>query len=90
MAKTIVDRIAEHEAAIAAHGFTLIYQDYCECADTPGWPGQIMGVTDWRRKVVRVSRAANSSPARLCNTLAHELHHVTDPTWVCGSKAPWL
>ena len=80
------DRMRELEERITSLGFHIIYQDYCECADTPGFPGQIRGVTDRNRQVVRISRVANPKAADLIEILEHELKHIEDPTWDCGNR----
>ena len=78
--------IAKLERRIKRHGFELIYQDYCENSRTPGLIGQIRGVTDRELKQVRISKKANPDPKDRAEILAHELHHLDDPTWDCGNR----
>jgi hypothetical protein len=73
------------EKAIASYGFTLRYVDYCEDGRTPGLLGMFAGVTDWQRKEVKI-RTKGRTDAEILETLGHELHHVTDPSWDCGSR----
>lgn len=76
----------EIEARIAAHGYTLRYVDYCEDARTPGFLGQIRGVTDHERKEVKISRMANRTDAEMLDILQHELRHLDEPDWDCGNR----
>jgi hypothetical protein len=76
----------ELERRIKAHGYELIYQDWCETSETPGFLGQIRGVTDHNRKVVRVSRNANPTPELMEDILRHELRHLDEPEWDCGNR----
>ena len=86
MVENALGRIVALENSIAARGFSVMYQDYCECADTPGFPGQIRGVTDRAKYLVRISRKANETAKDLIEILEHELHHVEDPDWDCGNR----
>ncbi len=76
----------EVERAITDTGFTVRYVEYCEDARTPGFLGQICGVTDWDKREVKIGLKANAEPARMLETLRHELHHVAEPEWDCGSR----
>lgn len=74
------------EAAIAAHGFTLRFVQYCEDSQTPGFLGQIRGVTDRTNKVVKIGLAANKTAAKINEILRHELRHLDEPEWDCGNR----
>lgn len=74
------------ENEIRKHGFEIKYVEYCENSRTPGFLGQIKGVTDWELKEVRIGLKANPSRSELLATLAHELRHVKDPEWDCGNR----
>lgn len=74
---------------IEGHGFTVLFPDYCEDAATPGLLGTIAGVTDWDGKVVKIGRRANPTRERMERTLRHELRHITEPEWDCGSRNIW-
>lgn len=76
----------EIEDRIRAHGFELVYQDWCECADTPGLLGQIRGVTDRNKRIVRISTNANGTPELMEDILRHELRHLDEPDWDCGNR----
>jgi hypothetical protein len=81
------------EEAIRAHGFDLRYVEYCEDAQTPGMLGMYRGVTSHERKTVKIATRARNKQGELPNeddiidVLEHELNHVVDPTWQCGSKS---
>lgn len=77
---------ADLERRIAAHGFTLRYVEYCEDSRTPGFLGQIRGVTDRERREVKVGLRANPTPGALLDILAHELRHLDEPEWDCGNR----
>ena len=81
-----VERRLVAERAILAEGYDLIYVDYCEDADTPGLLGQIAGVTDHNRRLVKIGRVANPWPWNIAETLEHELRHIREPDWDCGSR----
>lgn len=71
---------------IYAHGYRLEFHDYCENSDTPGWLGQIRGVTDRNKKLVRISTKANPTRAAMIDILQHELRHLDEPEWDCGNR----
>jgi hypothetical protein len=73
------------EDRIAAHGYTLRYVEYCEDAQTPGFLGQIRGVTDHKGKTIKIGLKANPTPALIEDILEHELRHIEEPDWECGS-----
>lgn len=77
---------AELEARIAAHGYSLRYVEFCEDARTPGFPGQIRGVTDRERREVKIGLRANPTEADMLDILAHELRHLDEPEWDCGNR----
>lgn len=81
-------RAREAEAAIADAGFTILWVDWCEDARTPGLLGQILGVTDWERREVKISTKARPGrdQADLADVLEHELRHIQDPDWDCGNR----
>jgi hypothetical protein len=76
----------EIEERIRAHGFALRYVQYCEDSRTPGFLGQIKGVTDWTRKEVKIGCKANPTDDAMLETLAHELRHLDEPDWDCGNR----
>ncbi len=78
-------RLHKAVAAIEAEGWTVQFEEFCENADTPGLLGQISGVTDRNRQLVRIA-THNRSPEQLADTAEHELRHVQDPTWDCGNR----
>lgn len=73
------------EDRITAHGYALRYVEYCEDAQTPGLLGQVRGVTDHKRKTIKIGTKANPTPALIEDILAHELRHIEEPDWKCGS-----
>lgn len=79
-------RIRAIEARIRAHGFALIHVDWCEDARTPGFLGHMRGVTDWERKVVKISLLANPTRGEMLEILEHELRHLDEPEWDCGNR----
>ena len=79
-------QIQKAQERIIAHGYELVFQDYCECAETPGFPGHIRGVTDHKAKRVRISIKANQTPELLADILEHELRHIDEPDWDCGNR----
>lgn len=82
-------RIAEVEQEIRDHGFELRYVEWCEDAQTPApFPGMILGKTNHRDRVVAIATAPRPMQSRIVRlrVLKHELRHVLDPTWVCGSR----
>lgn len=88
---TARDRIAalvdEAEQAIRAASYELTYRPYVEDHLTPGFPGLILGRTDRDGREVVVSTVAVQSDIARLRVLRHELRHVLDPEWVCGSRA---
>ena len=81
-----MDTKADIESKIRAYGFDIKYVEYCEDARTPGFLGQIKGVTDWELKEVKIGLKANPTETALLETLKHELHHLEDPEWDCGNR----
>ncbi len=82
----IKTQIREVEGRIRAHGFILRYVDWCEDARTPGFLGQMKGVTDWERREIKVSVLANALRRDLLDILKHELRHLDEPDWDCGNR----
>lgn len=82
----LVWRLALAEQTIREHGYTLRYVEYCEDATTPGLLGQIAGVTDHKRRDVKVARRDSINAHRLVEAVEHEVKHVLDPTWDCGNR----
>lgn len=82
---TTEDRIRIAEGAIRAAGFELRYVEYCEDAETPGLLGMYRGATNQKTKQVKIATHGHSREA-IAEALAHELHHVLDPAWKCGSS----
>lgn len=76
----------ELEQRIYAHGYKLRFVDYCEDSRTPGFLGQIRGVTDHERREVKISTKANPTDADMLDILAHELRHLDEPDWDCGNR----
>lgn len=74
------------EQRIVAHGYELVYVEWCENSVTPGLLGQIRGVTDRNRKVVRISLNANPTVDDMVEILRHELRHLDEPSWDCGNR----
>lgn len=79
-------QVRELVDAIESHGFEVKFVEYCENGETPGFLGHIKGVTDWERKLVRIGTKANPGTTYIVATLEHELRHVQDPDWDCGSR----
>lgn len=71
---------------IEARGFTVEFVEYCENSDTPGLLGEIRGVTDRGRRLVRIAVKANPTDPDLIETLEHEYRHVINPAWDCGNR----
>ena len=82
----LLTQIKEVEGRIRAHGFALRYVEWCEDAQTPGFLGQIRGVTDPVGKTVKISLRANPLRCDMLDILKHELRHIEDPAWDCGSR----
>jgi hypothetical protein len=81
----IETRIAAAEAAIRAAGFELRYVEFCEDAETPGILGVYRGVTHRATRRVKVATRWRSRE-EIAEVLEHELRHVLDPAWDCGSR----
>ena len=81
-----VQRAARATAGITGRGYRVVLEVACENADTPGFPGQIRGVTDHEARTVRVALAPHRSMGDLADTLEHEARHVEDPAWDCGNR----
>lgn len=79
-------RAVDAVATIGRLGYTIVFNDYCEDAETPGLLGQIRGCVNRERKTVKISRKANPTPAMLTEILEHELRHILEPEWDCGSR----
>lgn len=79
-------RVDAAVAQIKARGFTVRFVEWCESADTPGFLGQIRGVTDRQSRLVRIGTRANPTVEDLAETAEHELRHVADPAWDCGNR----
>lgn len=87
LARTYTEREAAAAEQIKAAGYELRYVEYCEDADTPGFPGHIMGATSHTKQVVKIGRRALViNAASLADVLEHEARHVTDPGWDCGNR----
>jgi hypothetical protein len=80
----IEQRIAEASLAITRAGFELVFVDYCEDAETPGILGCYAGVTMHEKSKVKIA-TRHRSREEIADALEHELHHVQDPLWDCGS-----
>jgi hypothetical protein len=83
---TPAERIERTTAKIEANGYTLRYVDYCEDHETPGLLGQIRGAVNHERREVKVGRKANPTGVALADALDHELRHILEPEWDCGSR----
>lgn len=79
---------AELVRRIHAHGFQVRFVDWCEDARTPGLLGQTRGCVDYERREVKISRLANPKTRQMTEILAHELRHLDEPEWDCGSRHP--
>lgn len=75
------------ESAVRAADFTLTYRPYVEDSLTPGFPGMIEGRTDRNGREVVVSTVAVKTDVARLRVLRHELRHISDPEWDCGSRA---
>jgi hypothetical protein len=80
----VEERISAAEEAIRELGFELRYVEFCEDAETPGLLGAYGGVTLHEKRKVKV-KTHGVSRAELADVLEHELRHVRDPLWDCGS-----
>lgn len=69
-------------------GYRVIERDYVEDSKTPGFLGQIRGRTDRDAREVVIGRKANPTERDLAVAYEHELRHVREPDWVCGSVNP--
>jgi hypothetical protein len=85
----VEQRIAAASLAITQAGFELVFVDYCEDAETPGILGAYAGVTiraeDDSPVKVKIATNRHRSREDIADALEHELHHVQDPLWDCGS-----
>lgn len=79
-------RIYAAENGIRERGYDLRYVDYCEDAETPGLLGQIRGAVNHDKQEVKVSIKANPSLGEVAAALEHELRHIREPDWDCGSR----
>jgi hypothetical protein len=68
-----------------AAGYTVSFVDYCENATTPGFLGQIAGVTNHEHRTVRIATRLKTK-AQIADIAEHELRHITDRDWDCGSR----
>jgi hypothetical protein len=85
-ALTDEERIHHAEMRITARGYAIRYVDYGEDAETPGLLGQIRGAVNHDRREVKIARKANPTKAFLADALEHELRHIVEPDWDCGSR----
>lgn len=60
---------------IRAAGYAVSFVDYCEDHETPGFLGQIAGVTMYAEKKVKIA-TRRKSPQHIEAALSHELEHV--------------
>jgi hypothetical protein len=60
---------------IKAAGYAVAFVPYCEDHETPGFLGQIAGVTMYAEKKVKIA-TRRKSPQHIEAALAHELEHV--------------
>lgn len=70
---------------IEAAGFTVEFRPYVEDRESPGFLGAYAGRTDRERREVVIS-TARASAREIGRRLAHELRHVQEPDWDCGSR----
>lgn len=70
-AHTAIERLI---AEIHSEGYTVVFVEYVEDAETPGLLGLGAGVTIHTSHRVKISR--NLTPAQTVATLEHELEHV--------------
>jgi hypothetical protein len=79
--------------AIGERGFLVRFVAYCEDTDTPGMLGAGAGVVDRRNSQVKISKVVAARPEssryHVVEVLRHELHHVADPDWNCGTGYNW-
>lgn len=68
-------RISHAEAAIAAEGWTLVYQEYVEDSETPGLLGQMGGITMPSVRKIKV-KTHEMSRAQIAAILEHEIEHM--------------
>ncbi len=72
---------------IEEHGFTVTIREYVEDSLTPGFLGQIAGRTSHDDRTVVIG-THNADRDEIAARLAHELRHVREPGWLCGSRSP--
>lgn len=72
---------------IARCGFTVILRPYVEDSESPGFLGQIAGRTSHAKREVVIG-TARASAREITRRLEHELRHVREPDWDCGSRDP--
>lgn len=80
------ERIRHAEMRITARGYTIRYVDYGEDSETPGLLGQIRGAVNHDRREVKIARKPNPTKAFIADALEHELRHIVEPDWDCGSR----
>lgn len=60
--------------------YRVVFRDFCEDADTPGFPGRIGGKCDTERQQITVSLRRNfterRTPAEVAAILSHEVEHA--------------
>jgi hypothetical protein len=80
--------IEKLERRITAHGFSLEYREFVEDAAMPGVLGYYRGRTSHERREVLIATrwAGEAGNPTIREALAHELRHVEDPAWDCGSR----
>ena len=71
----LTKRALRHKRHIEKQGYEVRFVEYCEDHETPGFLGQIAGVTMYDKKVVKIS-TRRRSPEQIEATLSHELEHV--------------
>ena len=76
--------------AMKANGFAVRFVDYCEDSLTPGLLGAGAGVTDRRNSEVKISTVVAAREGNLEDILWHELRHVENPRWDCGTGYIWM
>lgn len=84
----LAERKAAAEKAIRDAGYTLHYVEWCEDSETPGILGYYGGITDHKRRKVKI-RTHDRSERELLVTVEHEARHVLHPEWDCGNRLPF-
>jgi hypothetical protein len=69
----------KHLRRIRAAGYEVRFVQYCEDHETPGFLGQLAGVTMYDEKIVKI-KTRRMSPAHIEAALSHELEHVNGAT----------